>query len=123
MEAKTEINYPYIFKGKKYRCPGDIIIIKKLDFARKNLALPDSKSIEAALEHPHRGEVIAVGDGYICGLPTTQAPKVNVGDIVYCREYREKELLLETDEGMRKFHVISESDIYLVQEKNSSLKK
>jgi co-chaperonin GroES (HSP10) len=123
MEEKTEISYPYLFNGKKYRCPGDVIIIKKLDFARKKLALPNSKSIETALEHPYRGEVIAVGDGFICGLQETQPPKVNIGDIVYCRESREKELLLETDEGMRKFYVITEADIYLVQEKNASLKK
>jgi len=125
MTEKKVTNYPYSFNGKNYRCVGDDIIIRVLKPKLRPLVtaewttLSEKDLYDAALEHPYQGEVIAVGDGKVSGVVGMEAPKVNVGDIVFYNRVGNTILKFQVDTGkeIEYFLVIRESNCILIQQK------
>ena len=71
----------------------DRLLVKRLEEATKTaggLFLP-----EAALEKPHRGEVIAAGDGHVGDDGAVRSLAVSVGDIVIFGKYAGNEIKVD----------------------------
>lgn len=86
----------------------DHILIKPLveeTTTKSWIILPDSK------EKPHKGEVIAIGDGKILENGARSPIDVNVGDIVYFTQYAPDEIEVAEGEEKIKYLVIKHSSL------------
>lgn len=133
MEEKKVI-YPYGYGDannlKEGRCVGDRIIIRPLGIMVKKLAehldfnkASENDIFEAALEHPFKGEVVAVGDGITSGIEGMKPPSVNVGDIVYYGRKGNNRFRLNFGLGMEELFVLREADCIWVEKKSKKVTK
>lgn len=121
---KKEENYNCKVQGVNSRCVGDRIIIRPLGVLVPKLYETvddiEKRSTEdlysMTIDHPFKGEVVFVGDGYTSGIEFTGAPKVSIGDVVLYDRKSTNILKLDVGNGYENFTVIREANVHFVLE-------